>query len=197
MKNQSLVLRTTFVLTLSFSIVIPVVAQGSGNQEPVRGDQDVLIRKLPDTGQVGPMFFNEQVMAGKPGDVTYSFVSSEMSFGDKVIKGAPYSAEAVTEMIQVLSDGNRIVRKNSSSIYRDSEGRIRREQTLAAIGPWAADEPKQLTFINDPVAGVNYVLEPDTKTARKLPLPPGEGQSAYGCGRDGQKVELKPRYTPR
>jgi hypothetical protein len=33
-------------------------------------------------------------------------------------------------------------------------------------------------FINDPVAGVNYVLESDTKTARKLPT----GKMAMGAG---------------
>ena len=45
----------------------------------------------------------------------------------KVVKGAPYSAQAVTETTQVLPDGNRINRKNVSTIARDSEGRTRRE----------------------------------------------------------------------
>ena len=101
---------------------------------------------------------------------TFVFVSGEMSFDLKPVKGAPYSAEAVTETIQTLSDGNRIVRKTSAQVYRDSEGRTRRDQTLGAIGPWAtADDPPQTFFINDPVAGVNYVLDPKSQTARKLP----------------------------
>ncbi|HVF89688.1 MAG TPA: hypothetical protein VNH22_06445 [Blastocatellia bacterium] len=118
-----------------------------------------------------------------PGDGdTFIFVSGEMSFDINPIKGAPYSAEAVTETIQSLSDGNRIVRKTSASVYRDSEGRTRRDQTLGAIGPWAtAGDPPQTFFINDPVAGVNYILDPKSQTARKLPAPrimnlkPGEG----------------------
>jgi len=58
---------------------------------------------------------------------TFTFVATEMSFDHKLVKGAPYSAEAVTESVQTLADGNRIVRKNSSHIYRDGEGRTRRE----------------------------------------------------------------------
>lgn len=105
-----------------------------------------------------------------PGEgFTFNFVSSEMSFDNKVVKGAPYSAVAVTETSRTLSDGNRIVHKNTATIYRDSEGRTRREQTLAAIGPFAAaGDPPQTIFINDPVQGVNYILDPRNHTARKM-----------------------------
>ncbi|MBD0371861.1 MAG: hypothetical protein ICV60_13560 [Pyrinomonadaceae bacterium] len=103
---------------------------------------------------------------------TFVFVNSEVSFERKTVKGAPYSAEATTETIQTLSDGNRIVRRNSSTIYRDSEGRTRREQTLGSIGQWTATgEPQKTIFINDPVARVNYVLDPKAQTARKMVLP--------------------------
>ncbi|MCI0487615.1 MAG: hypothetical protein L0229_13570 [Blastocatellia bacterium] len=110
------------------------------------------------------------VLEGQAGD-TFVFASSE--FGGKVVKGAPYSAEAVTEHIQVLADGNRIVRKSSASIYRDSEGRTRREQSVRAIGPGLnvqSGEEMQTVFINDPVAETNYVLNPQKRTARKMPL---------------------------
>jgi hypothetical protein len=110
--------------------------------------------------------------AGLPPPDTMIFLSSEMSFDGKVVKGAPYSAEAVTETTQTLADGNRIVHKNTANIYRDGEGRTRREHTLSAVGPFAVGgEPPQTYFINDPVAGVNYILDPRTRTARKLPMP--------------------------
>lgn len=100
----------------------------------------------------------------------FIFVSTEMSFNGKVVKGAPYSAQAVTESVQTLGDGNRIVHKNSAQVYRDSEGRTRRDQSLGSIGPYAAaGDPPQTFFINDPVAGANYILDPRSKTARKLP----------------------------
>jgi hypothetical protein len=91
----------------------------------------------------------------------------------KVVKGVPYQAEAVTEIIQTLADGNRIVRKTTSAIFRDSEGRTRREQALGAIGPLVASgDAPPTAFIHDPVAGVSYVLEADKRVARRLKMPP-------------------------
>lgn len=105
---------------------------------------------------------------GLPGD--FVFLATEMSFGGKVVKGAPYSAQAITESVQTLSDGNRIVNKSTAAIYRDSEGRTRREQTLRAIGSFAnGGEAPQTIFISDPVAGTSYALDPRTHVARKMP----------------------------
>ena len=105
-----------------------------------------------------------------PAEDTFMFVSSEMNFDGKLVKGAPYSAQAVTESTQVLSDGNRIVNKSVASVYRDSEGRTRREHTLRAIGPFAtAGDPPQTIFISDPVANMSYTLDPRSQVARKMP----------------------------
>src|SRR4051794_9714389 len=99
----------------------------------------------------------------------FVFIGTEMNFDGELVKGAPYSAQAVTENIQTLSDGNRIVNKTTASVFRDSEGRTRREHTLTALGPFAnGGEPSQTISISDPVAGVNYALDPHTKTARKM-----------------------------
>jgi hypothetical protein len=90
--------------------------------------------------------------------------------GGKVVKGAPFSAVAVSETTQTLADGNRIVRKTQTNVYRDSEGRFRKEVTLPAIGPLAASgQPHSFIHISDPVAGTAYVLEPDQKIARQMP----------------------------
>ncbi|MFL6466722.1 MAG: hypothetical protein ACJ72Z_02050 [Pyrinomonadaceae bacterium] len=43
------------------------------------------------------------------------------------VKGSPFSAEAVSESVQMLADGNRIVRNSTSKLYRNSEGRFRQE----------------------------------------------------------------------
>ncbi len=105
------------------------------------------------------------------GAQTFEFISSEMSFDSKLVKGAPYSAEAVTETTQTLMDGNRIVHRNSSQVYRDSAGRTRREQTFNAIGPWAASgEAPKMIFIHDPVADVTYHLDPLHKTASRMSM---------------------------
>jgi len=111
-----------------------------------------------------------------PPDHALNILSPEMRFGGKVVKGAPYSATAITESAQTLSNGVRITHKTTASIYRDSEGRTRREVTIDRVGPFAtADEPAQLIFIDDPVAGVQYILDQRSHTARKRTAPPGDG----------------------
>jgi hypothetical protein len=106
-----------------------------------------------------------------PFDATYAWIASEMSFEAGAVTGAPYSAEAVTETEQLLADGNRISRRTSAFVARDREGRTRREQTLGQIGPFVAQhDAPTLIVISDAVANVTYLLEPETKTARRRPL---------------------------
>src|SRR5947209_3233069 len=109
------------------------------------------------------------VIAASGDNLAFRVISSEMTFDNRVVKGAPYSADAVTETVQTLGDGNRIVRKNTTKIFRDSDGRTRTEQTLRTIGAFAvAGEPPQTIFINDPVSGTSYVLDSRTHIAHKL-----------------------------
>lgn len=72
------------------------------------------------------------------------------------VKGAPYSATEVNESTQMLADGTRIHHESQVNVFRDSDGRTRREN------------PEGITIF-DPVAGVSYSLDVKTQTARKLP----------------------------
>jgi hypothetical protein len=127
--------------------------------------------------------------APAPPDANIMFMATE-SFNGKTVKGAPYSAETVTESIQTLSDGNRIVNRITSSVYRDSEGRTRREQTLKGISIFGTgDEPLQTIFINDPVAGVNYALDTRSHTAHKSM--PFRFELEGKPGVEGQRFEFK------
>lgn len=104
-----------------------------------------------------------------------SFLSSEMRFSGRVVPGAPFSAESVSESTQVLADGSRITRKMNAKIARDSQGRTRREQQLNVMGPFnVSGEPPHLIFIDDPVGSAHYVLNVGEKEARKFPFRPGE-----------------------
>ena len=98
----------------------------------------------------------------------YSFVNTETAAPGKVVKGKPFSAEIVNEHIQVLSDGNRIVNKSSSTSYRDGEGRTRRELTLPAIGPFRSEDAPKIVTIHDPVTKTTFTLQENDKTARKM-----------------------------
>ena len=84
------------------------------------------------------------------------------------IPGAPYSAQAVTQHVQVLSDGNRITQTTSNNVARDSKGRVYREESLPGLGNSNA-EPPHLILIEDPVAGQHITLDSNSKTAIKTP----------------------------
>jgi hypothetical protein len=69
----------------------------------------------------------------------------------------------------MLADGNRITQRNEMRVYRDGQGRTRREQTLSGLGVWqAANEPTTTITIHDPVAGTTYMLDPSTETAHAI-----------------------------
>ncbi|HEY7670897.1 MAG TPA: hypothetical protein VIC71_01675 [Gammaproteobacteria bacterium] len=101
-----------------------------------------------------------------------------------VVTGKPYSAEAVTESTQILADGNRITQRNEMRIYRDGQGRTRREQTLGGLGVWqAANEPTTTVTIHDPVAGAIYMLDSRTETVHAIR--PSRLHSAYAIATGG------------
>jgi hypothetical protein len=92
--------------------------------------------------------------------------------GGKVVTGVPFSAVAVSVSTQTLADGTHITRTTKTNVYRDGKGRFRKDVTLPAIG-WLATsgQPKSFVFINDPVAGTNFILHADTKTAEQMGRP--------------------------
>src|SRR5262245_32310064 len=89
--------------------------------------------------------------------IATSFIRTPLE--SQTIKGAPYSAEFVNESLQVLADGNRIVHHTTGRVYRDSEGRVRREEDHP-------NGPPSIS-ITDPVAGSSYSLNPETHVAMK------------------------------
>src|SRR4051794_20281037 len=103
---------------------------------------------------------------------------------ERAIKAAPYSAETIVEGNQVLADGNRITQKTTGRVYRDSEGRTRREEDRkdGSVG----------ISITDPVGGFSYSLDPINKIAWRTPM----GATGAIMGKleaaelDKRKVEL-------
>jgi hypothetical protein len=85
------------------------------------------------------------------------------------LAGAPYTAQAVTQRVQMLADGNRITQTTTNNVARDSKGRVRREESLPVTGNGNA-EPPHLVLIEDPVAGLHITLDSNSKTATKLTL---------------------------
>jgi hypothetical protein len=83
------------------------------------------------------------------------------------VKNAPFSADVITESSHTLADGNRIRQSVNSKVYRDSEGRTRREQAVNLNGLAPNANLQQMVFINDPVAGVSYSLNAKERTGVK------------------------------
>ena len=172
------------VIALFFFALIPseqaLSQQQTKNKAFAPEESDVLVTTsavavpVPPPGAEGTVMIGGSIGAGSPGVGMIQFAVGDvgLDIAAKPVKGAPYSAEATTETVQTLSDGNRIQQKQSSMVYRDSEGRTRREHTVGPFIPLAGgDEPPQLIFINDPVAAVSYVLNPKDHTANKVVLP--------------------------
>ena len=98
------------------------------------------------------------------------YVGAESGISGQVVKGMPYSAESVTETTQALADGNHIRNKTTSQMFRDAEGRTRREPSLGTIALAPDVMLPQLVFINDPVSGFHYVLDVKERTAQKAKI---------------------------
>jgi hypothetical protein len=93
-----------------------------------------------------------------------------------VVKNAPYSGDAVTTVTQILGDGTRIEQNTTAKFYRDSAGRVRREQTiigLAALrtrqGAGSGDAQTLITVDPDPDDGLAFQLDVTARTARRVP----------------------------
>lgn len=91
-----------------------------------------------------------------------------LASSEKVVKGAPFAADVVNESVQTLADGNRIVRASNSKMYRDSEGRFRRDGAVNSGGSTFGYFTSVLsTTITDPVGGFKYFLDDKNRSVRK------------------------------
>ena len=148
-----------------------VVALGSAvvgwSQKPMADGQQDEIRKEKQTLQVAmlPPLMSED----GPGQEAQQKVMLQLIAADaQVVKGKQYSADTSTETVQSLSDGNRIVHRTMSKFYRDSEGRTRREETFGNVDPEHPTPHEVKVFIDDPVSGTAYVLDPGSRSTEKV-----------------------------
>ena len=126
---------------------------------------------------------------GPPRHGNMDFIAHEM-MSSKPVKGVPFAADAVTTTTQALPNGTHINRTASASLYRDSEGRTRREEHsltgVLASSLSASTHGRQTVFIHDPVAQASYVLNPAKKTAQKMAFAPHQGRgTSAGAGQEG------------
>jgi hypothetical protein len=98
------------------------------------------------------------------------FIAAEIRYGDKLVKGRPFSADIIIEDTRRLFDGSTVTKTRSGAIYRDDEGRTRREQPLEAIAGFSVlgndNKPQKLVFINDFATQTQTFLDVNNKIAR-------------------------------
>lgn len=120
---------------------------------------------------------NAQDIVTTPAAPTTARAATEIiaSSINKVVKNSPFSAEGVSESVQVLPDGNKITRTTTTKMYRDGDGRFRREGSGGASSGAIVSGGFLPSFglhdtisIYDPVEAVRYILTPSAKTARRF-----------------------------
>ena len=166
--------RLMLSLVTLFAVVAAVEAQQvpfdhrSGHPDPSTGSgaPRVMSRGEQSRGVDTQLMVQSGVVMTSPVDVLEA-VPLEAT---RSVPNAPFRADAETEFTQVLGDGNRIERRYSSTIARDSQGRTRREEEIALIGPLAVDGPSpRLVTIVDAVAGYTYTLDENQRIAYRNP----------------------------
>src|SRR5262245_45121694 len=106
--RKDLIIAVVWLFTLSVLVIAQEPAPGKGPPgfgPPMRGER----------GRGGP---DQRPDRQFPPDPALNILEPGMRFDGKVVKGAPYSATATTESTQTLSNGARITRKTTASIYR-------------------------------------------------------------------------------
>jgi hypothetical protein len=115
-----------------------------------------------------------------------------------VVTGQPYSADGVTKITQTLADGTRISREVGSKFYRDSAGRVRREQNILGLDSLLGamnSEPQTAITITDPASGVVYSLDSVRREARRI-LFLGDGYRRVFPSTSTSTIILPPTPAP-
>jgi hypothetical protein len=131
---------------------------------------------------------------GGPGGGDFALMRAEFGISNKVVQGAPYSAQAVTQFTQTLANGDHVQRTMTASIARDSQGRTRVDRSISGVGALSATAGGQARaiMIHDPVAGVSYALNPASKTGTSMQIharPAGSEQTRTRRSSTAAKTE--------
>jgi len=138
-------------------VAMPAIASAQGRQGASAADRLREVKKIEAGLEAVP--FTARLEVG-PGDV----------FNGPIVTDAPFSADAITTVTQILGDGTRIETTTTAKFFRDRAGRVRREQTIVGLGAAsAASNVQTITIDPDPNDGMSYTLDPTTKTAYRSP----------------------------
>ena len=149
--------RNILIATLLATACAPALAEDYTIDQGSDGERRIVIRQGTVTLPPG------QQAAQRAGDTTTLTASMLRISSSGIVKNAPYSAEAVSESMQRLADGNQIVNTSRSMQYRDGAGRTRTEVH-------GDDGELRTITISDPVEGARWILNPQRKSATRLDM---------------------------
>jgi hypothetical protein len=183
-------MRTSLVIALAATLILAAgIVAGQEPGRPAKAAEVPFVYVQAGTGP-GSHSIDVQrlvVAGGAPGAQVLFDKLIALDYSEGVVKDAPFSAEAANETVQTLADGNRIVHTDTTLLWRDSEGRTRREMTIGVMEAVpGAKLSRRTVFINDPVADARYVLDPETRTVFQTPA---QGQAAVTLRREGPSGE--------
>jgi hypothetical protein len=139
-------LRLAALLPLTLLFTHTTLAQQT-SQQPGQGSQETAAQKRSGN------------------DFHSSFAASEFGTnGQVIVRGAPFVAVAISETVQVLSDGSHVTRKRTARVYRDGEGRVRVQ--------FGRDVGKGEAYtLYDAVTGATYMVSSTRRVALQLSSP--------------------------
>jgi hypothetical protein len=112
----------------------------------------------------------------------------------ETVTGAPYSATQVVQSQTAFADGNHIANKHQTQVYRDSQGRIRTEETVTPPAD-SGKAPFTMITIVDPVANTRTVLNSSNMTATQSTFNGGRHQRGGGPPADAPARPNGPQRT--
>src|ERR1019366_4214032 len=164
MNSMKFFMRTS-IAVIALAVLAGTVAMGQATPPPPPPPHDMMM------GGHGP---GGGMMAGEFGE-------------GKTITGTPLSGDFVISHDTTLADGNRIYNESTTKVYRDAQGRVRREVGVNLATPATGNVKRSMVEITDPVAGKRYMLNPDNKTAREMPM---RGPKHQGEAREEHMKEI-------
>ena len=179
-------MRSLFRTMCPFAVAALFAAAAFGQEAPP--PPDMVAQQAPEgPGGPGPG-------PGAPGFHHMELLGFGGVHGGKVVTGAPFMATAVTQSTHTLADGTKITNNNQIMLFRDSQGRFRKEGTMPPLGDLAESQPHSFIVIQDPVASKGYILNPDKKIAHVMEndLETRAPQSVTKIVHDSRRIQKQP-----
>jgi hypothetical protein len=174
MRKFDLILLASLLLTAS-SVSAQTLPNSGGNPDETR----IIVRSDAGLLPVLPLMFDP--------------VTTAELFNEKVVKNSPFSAEFQSETVRLLpgnisqNNTSQLVSRVTTLLYRDKDGRVRREKKVETIGTPTTNPAIE---IYDPISGFGYTLYPATRTAYRYKKPADQQRAAAVWDKVPQTIEI-------